>query len=152
WRDCSGWERRCGAPLQANVVRPLVIDTIWLLPEWYHPFSKMSVFRNNHSFQTAGLLIRLDPDARESLQQQIYTAARQAILDGILTPCSRLPSSRTLADDLRVSRTTTLLAYEQLAAEGYLAARHGSGTYVAQELPDDLPRQAPPRRAARAKH
>src|SRR5262249_47365049 len=112
----------------------------------------MATVRNNHSFRAAGLLIRLDPDARESLQQQIYTAARRAILDGILTPGSRLASARTLAGDRPPWRRTTLLAYEQLAAEGYLAARHGSGTYVAQELPDDLPRQAPPRRVAHAKH
>ena len=54
-----------------------------------------------------------------------------AILGGTLVPGTRLPSSRALADDLSVSRTTTLLAYEQLLAEGYLAARRGSGTFVA---------------------
>ena len=85
------------------------------------------------------LLIRLDPEAGEGLQQQIYRTVRRAILEGSIGPGQRLPSSRALAADLGVSRTTTVLALEQLVAEGYLAARHGSGTFVASELPDDLP-------------
>ena len=85
-----------------------------------------------------GLCIRLDARAG-SLQTQIYREIRRSILDGVLAPANRLPSSRALALDLGVSRTTTLIAYEQLMAEGYLDARRGSGTYVADELPDDLP-------------
>jgi GntR family transcriptional regulator / MocR family aminotransferase len=108
---------------------------------------------NNHRFRSSdGLLIRIDTHAPEGLQQQVYIAVRRAILDGILAPGVRLPSSRTLAEDLGVSRTTTLLAYEQLLAEGYLAARHGSGTFVARELPDDLPRQLSGRRVTQPKH
>ncbi|HMJ83890.1 MAG TPA: winged helix-turn-helix domain-containing protein, partial [Vicinamibacterales bacterium] len=75
----------------------------------------------------AGLLIRIDPRARAGLQQQIYAAIRRAILDGVVAPGTQLASSRALADDLCVSRTTTLLAYEQLTAEGYVTTRHGSG-------------------------
>ena len=69
------------------------------------------------------------------------TSLPGAILGGTLVPGTRLPSSRALADDLSVSRTTTLLAYEQLMAEGYLAARRGSGTFVADEIPDALPQR-----------
>jgi GntR family transcriptional regulator/MocR family aminotransferase len=97
-------------------------------------------------------MIRIDPRASEGLQRQVYNAVRRAILDGVVDPGTRLPSSRALADDVRVSRTTTLLAYEQLLAEGYLETRRGSGTFVATELPDDLPQQASPRRLARTKH
>jgi GntR family transcriptional regulator/MocR family aminotransferase len=97
-------------------------------------------------------MIRIEADAPDGLQRQVYTAVRRAILDGVLEPGVRLPSSRALADDLRVSRTTTVLAYELLLAEGYLETRRGSGTFVAAELPDDLPRRATPRRLARAKH
>jgi GntR family transcriptional regulator/MocR family aminotransferase len=86
----------------------------------------------------ASLLIRLDSRRRAGLQQQIYAGIRRAILDGIVTPGTRVPSSRALAVDLGVSRTTTLLAVQQLQAEGYLTARRGSGTSVAVELPDDL--------------
>jgi GntR family transcriptional regulator/MocR family aminotransferase len=97
-------------------------------------------------------MIRIDSRAPEGLQRQVYNAVRRAILDGVLEPGTRLPSSRALADDLRISRTTTLLAYEQLLAEGYVETRRGSGTFVAVELPDDLPQQAAPRRLARTKH
>jgi GntR family transcriptional regulator/MocR family aminotransferase len=86
----------------------------------------------------ASLLIRLDGRLRAGLQQQIYGSIRRAILDGVVAPGTRLPSSRALAVDLGVSRTTTLLAVQQLQAEGYLTARRGSGTSVAAELPDDL--------------
>lgn len=96
-------------------------------------------------------MIRIDPSGPEGLQRQVYHAVRRAILDGVLDPGARIPSSRALAADARVSRTTTLLAYEQLLAEGYLETRRGSGTFVAAELPDDLPQQAAPRRA-RTKH
>jgi len=85
------------------------------------------------------LLIRVDPGGPVGLQQQIYAGVRRAILDGVLLPGTRVPSSRALALDLRVSRTTSLLALEQLLSEGYLTARPGSGTFVALELPDDLP-------------
>ena len=89
---------------------------------------------------TGDLLIRLDRRAAGPLQQQIYGEIRRAVLDGVVPPGARLPSSRALAEDLAVSRTTTMLAFEQLTAEGYLVGRHGSGTFVAHELPDDLPR------------
>jgi GntR family transcriptional regulator/MocR family aminotransferase len=99
-----------------------------------------------------GLLIRIETRGRGGLQHQIYLGVRRAILDGVLAPGIRLPSSRALADDLSVSRTTTFSAYEQLAAEGYLAARQGSGTFVARDLPDDLAQQAAPRVVPRMKH
>jgi GntR family transcriptional regulator/MocR family aminotransferase len=98
------------------------------------------------------LLIRLDPRARGALQQQIYAGIRRAVLDGRLVPGTRLPSSRGLADDLGVSRTTTLHALDQLLAEGYLTTRRGSGTFVAHELPDDLLGTRGSRAAATPKH
>jgi GntR family transcriptional regulator / MocR family aminotransferase len=106
----------------------------------------------DHIHMTAGsLLVRIDARSRVSLQHQIYCAIQRLILDVVLAPGSRLPASRTLASDLRISRTTTLLAYEQLIAEGYLSAVRGSGTFVASELPDDLPRAAP-RKAITSRH
>ena len=98
------------------------------------------------------LLVRIDSRAREGLQQQIYGSIRRAILDGVVGPGTRLPSSRALALDLGVSRTTTLLAIQQLQAEGYLAARRGSGTSVAEELPDDLVSRNAVQQASRLRH
>ena len=100
----------------------------------------------------SNLLIRLDPRLREGLQQQIYGSVRRAILEGVLAPGTRVPSSRALATDLGVSRTTTLLAVQQLQAEGYLTARRGSGTSVAVELPDDLVERSGARPASRPRH
>jgi GntR family transcriptional regulator/MocR family aminotransferase len=113
----------------------------------------MASIRHNHLISShAGLMIHIDAQAREGLQRQVYHSVRRAVLEGVVAPGTRLPSSRALADDLRVSRTTTLLAYEQLLAEGYLQTRRGSGTFVAEPLPDDLPFQASPRRAAHTTH
>ena len=80
------------------------------------------------------MLVRLDGPG--TLVEQVYAGLRAAILDGTLPPGSRLPSTRALAEESGVSRTTTQAAFDQLTAEGYLEARAGSGTYVAAELPD----------------
>jgi GntR family transcriptional regulator/MocR family aminotransferase len=72
------------------------------------------------------------------LYRQIYEAIRRFILSGEFAPGRRLPSSRALAAELKVSRITVVNAYEQLFAEGYLEGKTGSGTFVGAELPDDL--------------
>jgi DNA-binding transcriptional MocR family regulator len=77
-------------------------------------------------------------DGKGPLYLQMYRAIRKAILGGKLAPGARLPSTRTLADELGVSRNMVILAYEQLQAEGYLAPRRASGTFVAAELPDEI--------------
>src|SRR5262252_7643109 len=63
---------------------------------------------------------------------QLYRRVQRAILEGGLPAGTRLPSTRTLAADLGVSRTTTELAFAQLHAEGYLERRVGDGSYVAR--------------------
>jgi GntR family transcriptional regulator / MocR family aminotransferase len=90
------------------------------------------------------LLLRLDPDTKQPLNQQIYQGLRSAILDGRLRVGTRLPSSRMLATDLSISRNTVLNAYERLAIEGYLRGQSGGGTRVATELPDDMLRARAP--------
>lgn len=76
------------------------------------------------------VLDRADP---APLPRQLARCIRDLIASGTLRRGERLPSSRTLATDLGVSRVVTTQAYEQLVAEGWLAARHGSGTYVASD-------------------
>ncbi|MTV27417.1 PLP-dependent aminotransferase family protein [Nitriliruptoraceae bacterium ZYF776] len=63
---------------------------------------------------------------------------REAVRTGALPAGTRLPSTRTLAADLGVSRGVAVRAYEQLTAEGYLVAVHGSGTSVAAVAGDQL--------------
>jgi GntR family transcriptional regulator/MocR family aminotransferase len=61
---------------------------------------------------------------------QLTRAMKDAILDGRMVAGSRLPPTRVLANELELSRTTVLAAYEQLRAEGFIDARVGSGSYV----------------------
>ncbi|HVR50075.1 MAG TPA: PLP-dependent aminotransferase family protein [Pseudorhodoferax sp.] len=86
------------------------------------------------------LLQHLDRDnATVPLNRQIYDVMRQAILHGDWAAGVRLPSSRQLADDVGLARNTVLHAYQQLLAEGYISTRSGSGTFVSDTLPDQLP-------------
>lgn len=73
-----------------------------------------------------------------SLYERTYRALRREILAGRRPAGSKLPSTRVLAADLGISRTTALLAYDQLLAEGYIEGREGSGTYVGSALPDPV--------------
>lgn len=71
--------------------------------------------------------------SRESsipLFTQVCDVLRQNIVDGRLLQGHRLPPSRSLAIELGVSRTTVVIAYDQLAAEGYIEGRRGSGFFV----------------------
>lgn len=67
---------------------------------------------------------------RKKLSEEIYRQFRRAIIDGLLRPGEALPASRELAARLSVSRNTVGIAYDRLAAEGYVTARVGSGTFV----------------------
>lgn len=89
--------------------------------------------------KTVTLPIRIQPSCGQTLQDQIYFCIRRSIVEGLICADSRLPSTRALAADLGVSRTTVLLAFEQLKAEGYIVPRPGSGIYIARELPDRRP-------------
>jgi GntR family transcriptional regulator/MocR family aminotransferase len=92
--------------------------------------------RRRHSIM-AFEMIRLDRSAVEPLHQQLYRQIRDELISGSFnTNSSRLPSSRALAIDLGISRFTVNLAFSRLHAEGYLQSRTGSGTFVAEPLPE----------------
>src|SRR5882672_7519557 len=76
----------------------------------------------------------LSLDRQGTLFSQLYRALKDAILSGQLAAGTRLPSTRTLAEELGLSRSTTVVVYDQLLAEGFLSARHGAGTFVAREI------------------
>ncbi len=84
----------------------------------------------------------LDEDAALPLYRRLYLALREAILAGRVR--HRLPSTRHLAEDLGISRNSVATAFELLQAEGYLTGRIGSGSYVAEHLPDQAPPAQPP--------
>ena len=90
------------------------------------------------------LAIRLPGPGSRDLLRELHRQLRAAILDGRLQPGARLPATRALAQRLGVSRNTMLAAYDLLLSEGYLLARPGAGTYVADTLPQSR-RGRPPR-------
>ncbi|MFM0341923.1 MocR-like pyridoxine biosynthesis transcription factor PdxR [Paraburkholderia fungorum] len=74
--------------------------------------------------------LRVDRSNGTPLHQQISERIKDAISTGSLAPGARLPSSRSLASQLSVSRATVELAYSILAGEGYLNRQHAAGTRV----------------------
>lgn len=90
----------------------------------------------------------LDEQSAAPLYRRLYLALREAILSGRVR--QRLPSTRRLAQDLGISRNSVAAAFELLQAEGYLAGRIGSGSYVADHLPDQPPAPASPAQTAGA--
>jgi len=95
----------------------------------------------------------LQLDSQGPRYAQLTRALKNAILTGRCAPATRLPATRSLARDLDLSRNTVLAAYEQLAAEGFIEGRIGSGCYVAEfaqgaAVPQPAPaRPATPRKA-----
>mgnify|MGYP000857958575 CR=1 FL=1 len=79
----------------------------------------------------------------EPLHRQIYQQVRSGVLEGRLPAGARLPSTRTLANELQCSRNTVVGAFDQLFAEGYIEGQVGSGSYVSRVLPEDLLPVAP---------
>jgi GntR family transcriptional regulator/MocR family aminotransferase len=82
----------------------------------------------------------------------LEVALREAVRGGRLASGTALPSSRALARDLGIARNTVAEAYSQLVAEGWLAARHGSGTWVAQRARPPAAAAVPGRAAAAARN
>jgi GntR family transcriptional regulator/MocR family aminotransferase len=80
------------------------------------------------------LNIVLDPTDGLSLQHQLRQKLIDAIHRGVLRPGRRLPSSRSLAERIGVSRNTVSLAYDALLAEGHIVSRARSGIFVATEV------------------
>jgi GntR family transcriptional regulator / MocR family aminotransferase len=85
--------------------------------------------------RTLELPLAADRGGTEALTSQIAGQLRDALADGRLATGERLPSTRTLAGLLGVSRTVVTAAYAQLFAEGWVEGRHGSGTFVADGAP-----------------
>src|SRR6266576_2627570 len=82
-------------------------------------------------------MIRLDRTATEPLHKQLYRQVRDELKSGRFSDgSSRLPSSRALAANRGISRSTVRLAFSKLHAEVYLRSEPGSGTFVANLLPE----------------
>src|SRR5262249_15614178 len=102
---------------------------------WYSSQGQMRTIGTDQKRTLASLLLKVDRKTSAPLHAQIDQALRARILSGAVRPGTRLPSSRSLASELGVARTTVLQALEALQAEGYLVAAPRSGVRVAPELP-----------------
>ena len=76
------------------------------------------------------LLIPLNSEISTPMYEQIYEYIKQEILHGTLLKNTKLPSSRTLAEQLNISRSTVNSAYEQLLSEGYIYSKEKKGYYI----------------------
>ncbi|WP_241560051.1 PLP-dependent aminotransferase family protein [Solirhodobacter olei] len=79
-------------------------------------------------------MLEIDRSSGVPIGHQLASGIRNLILHGELAPGQRLPSSRTLSRDQRVSRTTAVGVYEQLAAEGLIISKIGAGAFVSDAL------------------
>ncbi len=95
------------------------------------------------------LSFHLTPDSGTPLYNQIYEQIRTRILQGELPASAKLPSTRSLAANLGVSRNTIDTAYYQLQSEGYIDSAPKSGFYVCDINPADY-RNQPEEPAAEA--
>ena len=84
---------------------------------------------SDQSNRSTGLLVpwSVDDEASGPAHARLAALLREQVVRGLLRPGDRLPPSRVLADDLGLSRWVVTEAYDQLKAEGYLAARVGAG-------------------------
>ncbi|MEW2566501.1 PLP-dependent aminotransferase family protein [Streptomyces sp. NPDC047070] len=103
-----------------------------------------------NSAERIGVDLHLELSGPGGRRAALIHALREAIRSGRLAPGTRLPPYRSLAADLGVVRNTVADAYAELVAEGWLTARQGSGTRVAERAEPPgakgrVPRKAPPR-------
>jgi DNA-binding transcriptional regulator YhcF (GntR family) len=84
-------------------------------------------------------VVAVDRTSSIPLYRQIYDAFRDLIVQGNLVAGQQIPSTRTLAKELGLSRFPVVNAYAQLLSEGYFEGRIGSGTVVSSSLPDQAP-------------
>ncbi|HVO75116.1 MAG TPA: PLP-dependent aminotransferase family protein [Ignavibacteriaceae bacterium] len=83
------------------------------------------------------IAFKLDPSSHIPLYKQLYIKTRNAILEGKFIKGQKLPGTRSLASELKISRNTVALAFAQLFIEGYITGQIGSGTYIS-EIPDNF--------------
>ncbi|MFJ2831771.1 PLP-dependent aminotransferase family protein [Streptomyces sp. NPDC087263] len=100
------------------------------------------------AWATLGVDLHVEPTG-PGVRRGLTDALREAVRSGRLAPGIRLPSSRSLAADLGIARNTVADAYAALVAEGWLTARQGSGTRVAERAaarpaPESAPRTREP--------
>ncbi|MEL7655248.1 MAG: PLP-dependent aminotransferase family protein [Bacillota bacterium] len=88
-------------------------------------------------------MLVIDKESKVTLYEQIYNQLREQIIMGTIPENSMLPSTRSLAKELQVSRNTVESAYLQLYSEGYISSKACSG-YKVEKIDSDLLRRLDP--------
>ena len=104
--------------------------------------------RRARGAESAALALSVDRRAATPLHVQLAAQLRAFVLSGRVAPGALLPSTRALASELGIARSTAVLAAEQLVAEGYAEGRRGAGLFVSPRLPEDPVRPPAPRSLA----
>src|SRR5262249_11227063 len=133
-RDSPGWgplASRWSLRRSASPVPPSAIGVRTVSSPLPWPGERASSGEISGARVHGGSMLLNLREASGPLYRRVYHALKAMIRAGRLGPAARLPSTRVLARDLGVSRNTVMLAYEQLAAEGYLVSRHRGTTSVA---------------------
>ncbi len=89
-------------------------------------------------------VIEVDRTSSKPLHRQIYDGFRESIIRGDMLAGQQIPSTRSFAVEMGISRIPVLNAYAQLMAEGYFESRMGAGTFVSSTLPEGLAPSPPP--------
>src|SRR5436853_3020195 len=137
-RSCASSSRTLAPPsahviAAVNPATPPPMTVILLMPQTVRRIWPCVQFQSVPSVKgPVDLLVELDRGAERPLYEQLERALRDAIRDGRLPAGARLPSSRALAAELGISRGVVTVAYDQLAAEGYLETSQGAPVRVAR--------------------
>jgi GntR family transcriptional regulator / MocR family aminotransferase len=78
--------------------------------------------------------ISVDKKQGKTIHHQLYEQLKNGIYAGMLRPGDRMPSTRELGKELKVSRNGVLQVFEQLMMEGFLETKTGSGTFVSKNV------------------
>jgi GntR family transcriptional regulator / MocR family aminotransferase len=89
--------------------------------------------------KSPSIQLPLQPRAGGTTFRWLYDGIRAAVVDGTLAPGTRLPSTRSVADQYQLARGTVVAAFDQLVAEGYAHSQVGSGTFIRHTLPQPVP-------------
>ena len=134
---CAKPPRQSNVPIATGTIRPMErafrpIDlAAW--PAW-HPSRASAAAPLPHCF-------RICAPSPARLRRPRPTRITALVLDGRIATETRLPSERELAAALRISRATVTAAYDALRADGFLASRTGSGSFVT--VPRGIARRVP---------
>ena len=77
-------------------------------------------------------MINLDLKSRVPIYEQLVDKVKQLIIQGVIKPDEKLPSVRSLAQELTINPNTIQKAYRELEREGYIYSLPGKGSFVGQ--------------------